>query len=401
MSKKFSNWWEAACREPYRIFFPLGVLAGTIGIGHWLFYAFHWLPKYSGFFHSSIQMMVYMNCFVAGFLMTAIPRFTGTPTAESREVLSFLLILGGMATFLSLEQWIVAEGMFIVWLVLLMAFVGKRIVARIRAGSSGQKPPLEMMWVPLGMMTGISATALLMLGQLEILPRWSLTIGKPMMDQGFLLCVVLGIGGFLIPRVMGTYAPLPSSGRLYATLFLVFIFTFILEGMQLFSWAYGLRAFVMTVVFIRARIISKLPVARSFYIRLVWISAWMTALGLWGAAFLPDYRIVWLHVTFIGGFSLMVYAIATMVIMSHAGEGERLQKPLWIFWMIGLGTVIVLIKRSFVAFFPDQYFQFLGMAAAVWLIVATSWFVFIIPSILKIPREDEFGKMHERAVREK
>src|SRR3989338_4189974 len=105
MTKALTKWWAAACREPYRIFFPLGVWMGAVGIGHWLFYALHWLPRYSGFFHSSIQIMVYMNCFVAGFLMTAIPRFTSTHSANPREVLWFIFLFAGMVIFISIEQW--------------------------------------------------------------------------------------------------------------------------------------------------------------------------------------------------------------------------------------------------------------------------------------------------------
>jgi len=80
---------KVICREPYRLFFPLGILMGTVGISHWLFYALGWMKSYSGFFHSSIQILSYMNCFIIGFLLTALPRFTGAKHATKNELFLF------------------------------------------------------------------------------------------------------------------------------------------------------------------------------------------------------------------------------------------------------------------------------------------------------------------------
>ncbi len=350
--------------------------------------------------------------------MTAIPRFTATSPAKAGEVAGFLFLLTGIVLFLSLEQWAIAEVLFVLWLICLMIFVVRRIIQRVKSSPGVNQPPFEMIWLPLGAATGIIATILLILGQLDIFPRWALTIGKPMMEQGFLLCVVFGIGSFLIPRLMGTYGSLPVKKhseefcdrpqhehlRVHASLtfnlflFILFLASFVFEGQKWYFLAYGLRALVTTVIFSRTRVIPGPPKTGDFYIRLIWISSWMITIGLWGAALWNDYRIVWLHVAFIGGFSLMTFAVASMVIMSHAGEGHRLQKPLWIFWMIGLGLAAVVFQRAAVVIFPDRYFQLLGVAAVIWMAVGLSWLIFILPYIFKIPKEDEFAKLHDQAV---
>src|SRR3989338_7969604 len=90
---------QIICREPCRLFFPLGVWMGTVGLSPWFFYAFGLSKTYSGFFHSSVQMLAYMNCFITGFLMTFIPRFTGAAHASKRELFSFLLLLCGIVLF--------------------------------------------------------------------------------------------------------------------------------------------------------------------------------------------------------------------------------------------------------------------------------------------------------------
>ena len=52
---------DAVCREPFRLFFPLGIWMGFVGLSPWLFYALGWAENYSSFFHSSTQMLVYMK----------------------------------------------------------------------------------------------------------------------------------------------------------------------------------------------------------------------------------------------------------------------------------------------------------------------------------------------------
>src|SRR3989338_7905808 len=90
---------SAIGREPYRIFFPLGICFGIVGVSHWLFFALGWIPSYSMMFRSSIQMQAYMSCFVIGFLLTSIPRFSGSPPAKPSELFFFLLFVAGIIGF--------------------------------------------------------------------------------------------------------------------------------------------------------------------------------------------------------------------------------------------------------------------------------------------------------------
>lgn len=406
----------AFCREPYRLFFPLGVLMGSVGAGHWLFYWLKWMPNYSAFFHSSLQILVYMNCFIIGFLMTAVPRFTMTRPATAGEVAGALFVLLGIAGFLSLEQWVAAEGCYILWLALLARFALVRIAQRPR--HTGGQAPLELVWVPIAVLHGVVGTLVLMLGQLKVLPLWALKVGKPMMDQGFLLCIVLGVGGFLIPRIMGTYPSVPplhnghdeedchartvpvhrpaGDIRYYLAGGLLILLSFWIEGLGWPRWGYILRAGVATAVFLRTGAL-KWPRFSDLYIRLTWVSVWMTLLGFWLAGIFVDYNIVMLHISFIGGFSLMTFAIATMVTMSHAGQAENLRKPLWVLWVVGLGLALAVMKRTMLIAYPDAYFRMLGLAAAFWIFAGLCWLAFALPLVLKIPNQDEFEKMHEEA----
>jgi len=61
--------------EPYRLLFPLGVLAGLIGAGAWPLHALGWLP-WPGALHRALMMQGFEHGFVLGFLLTAIPGLT-------------------------------------------------------------------------------------------------------------------------------------------------------------------------------------------------------------------------------------------------------------------------------------------------------------------------------------
>lgn len=175
----------------------------------------------------------------------------------------------------------------------------------------------------------------------------------------------------------------------------LFASSFIVEGMGVFSWGYGLRALAMGGVFAHVGILQGVPLKSDFYAQLAWFSALLVVVGFLGAAIVPIYSVAFLHVSFIAGFTLMIYAVATMVILAHAGKRQLLEKPLWILWVVFIGVLLVAFKRFAVIFFPDSYFKFLGMASTIWILTAAAWLFFILPKIFVIPGSDEFGKMHE------
>jgi hypothetical protein len=139
------------------------------------------------------------------------------------------------------------------------------------------------------------------------LPVWALKVGKPMMDQGFLTCLVAGIGGFLIPRLMGTYEQGQNEnpkGKLQYYLLCagIFFVSFFVEGFWNPAIGYGLRAAAVTAAFLKSNILWKLPQDKGLYVWMALLSVWMVVIGFWGASLFNDYKTLMLHFTFIGGF---------------------------------------------------------------------------------------------------
>src|SRR5262245_39168951 len=119
-----SSW----CREPFRIFFPVGVLLTWIGIGHWLFYATGLTATYSCLFHGLVQMQAFLMAFAVGFLLTALPRRTQTAPPSAAEMWAFtvlLLVVVGAATA---GRWVLAELAYGMLFVLLLQFALRRFL---------------------------------------------------------------------------------------------------------------------------------------------------------------------------------------------------------------------------------------------------------------------------------
>src|SRR5215831_9418410 len=189
--------------DPYRIFFPIGILLGVMGVSIWPLYYFGILDGYSGRAHAYVQTDGFLYSFIAGFLLTAIPRFTGTE-APSRRIQSVLaLILVACAVAFEFHFFAIANTLFVAAHTMLIIPVVRRFRRR------QQEPPETFSLVGLGLIAG-AAGALIDAGIAWnlIAPSWDL-LGKRLLTEGMVLLLVLGVGGFLGPRLLG-FAALPK-----------------------------------------------------------------------------------------------------------------------------------------------------------------------------------------------
>ena len=403
------SFFAAACREPYRVFFPLGIVMGVVGASHWLFFALGWIKTPSSYFHSSIQMQGYMACFIFGFLLTAMPRFAQTDSATPLEFTRFFALTVGILLGQSFGQLLLAHICFLLLVVNLALFARRRFKTRKTVS-----PPLDFVWIPIGILHAATGSIVFVLHELHLINPTLLSVAKPMIEQGFLLAVVLGVGGFLGPRLMGIYQLIKSPETLRMEqvpevrnklilqqffLGIVLYATFWMEGHQLQFWAYSIRALIVTVKLWQAGIIRKMPTVPDFYARLLWVSFWMVLVGSWNAALFIPYRIVALHLVFIGGYSLMTFAVATMVIFSHAGEAARLKDPLLVLWVVAIGVFATVGFRIVAVFLPNSYFNILAIASGFWLLAGISWLIVILPKVIAVPHGIDFEAQHEAAKR--
>lgn len=382
-------------REPYRVLFPLGVLLAWAGVSQWLLLLAGVGTFASGrVFHSIAQIQSFMMCFAAGFLLTMIPRRTGTPPAG--PVLLGITIVAPIATTVGagLGKFALAVSAWMVLVIALAAFAIRRLSS---ARAAGPPAPDSFVWVPLAFLTGIAGAVLTgfrMLG-----PEWIglHTLGKDMLVQGMFLGLVLGVGGMLLPLITRGDAP-PAAGasrtghlaRLaHVAMALALVASFWLESLGTAvsvqaRAGLALRAGIVLAVLLVSSRIYRLPTLPGWNRRVVWLSAWLIPLGLGLAAAYPGNKQAGLHVMFIGGFALMAFAVALHVILAHGpdpqvGQGRPWQVPTYAgLFLLALGARIAMQ-------FADQahYFDLMGLATGCFLLGTVVWGSLAVPRILR------------------
>src|SRR5262245_1948960 len=369
--------------DAYRIFFPLGIFLGVIGVSIWPLYYFGIVDSYSGRAHAFVQTDGFLYSFVAGFLLTAIPRFTGTEAPSRRIQYGLALILATCAVMFEFHFFAVANTLFVA------AHTMFIILAMSRFRRRQQEPPETFSLVGLGLIGG-AAGALIDAGVAWnlIAPSWD-PLGKRLLTEGMVLLLVLGVGGFLGPRLLGftalpRFVPIERSQDANQKIFrygiagLAVLFSIFAEyGIGLGMMAF-VRATAATAVVLSTVQPWRFPSVRTTLAWCVWVAHWLVILSLWLVAAVPRYRIDFLHVLFIGGFTLLILAVGTRVTLSHGGHSLVLERSSWPL-RIGLSTgLVAMLARVGAPFAPFSYFEHLAFAGLLWIGGMLFWGFYIL-----------------------
>jgi uncharacterized protein involved in response to NO len=373
-------------REPFRVFFPLGVVLAWIGISHWLLYAAGLSSSYSCQLHGLIQVQAFMMAFAVGFLLTALPRRTQGPPPSSIEMTAAALALITIVVAMLAGRRAVAQVAYASLFALLLQFAIRRFVGRTAA----RRPPAAFVLIPLGIVHGLLGAGLIAAAPELYAWPWALRLGPLLVEQGVFLCFTVGVGSLVLPLMGGAPPPadLDSSPRErakalgYAAVGLAFFASFLLEAAGWTRSAPLLRAAV-DALGLGIGVGAWPPGKPGLHRHLAWVSLWMMPVGLAASGLLPDYRVAALHILFIGGFGLLVFAVATHVSLSHLDlKHLALGRPPALV-ILGASFALALAARL-AADFSDSYFDHLGWAAGCWLFGSAAWLLFLAPRLLRV-----------------
>ncbi|MGZ8900435.1 MAG: NnrS family protein, partial [Limisphaerales bacterium] len=84
-------------KEPFRAFFPAGVLAGIFGVALWPLHFGGIVAFYPGQAHVRLMAYGFFGAFILGFLGTALPRMMSAPVFGVRNVALLLTVYTAMA----------------------------------------------------------------------------------------------------------------------------------------------------------------------------------------------------------------------------------------------------------------------------------------------------------------
>src|SRR5260370_11110328 len=118
------------CEEPFRVFFPIGLILGIVGVSLWPLYYSGFVNTYPATAHARLMIEGFMASFIIGFLGTAGPRITSTSHFSRRELIALLTLdlLSAGLHFGGAHR--AGDVLFVCCLPVFLAAIGKPFVGR-------------------------------------------------------------------------------------------------------------------------------------------------------------------------------------------------------------------------------------------------------------------------------
>jgi uncharacterized protein involved in response to NO len=373
---KLTDYAKSCCHEPFRIFFPVGLLIGMMGVGLWPLLYLGILATYPATAHARLMVEGLLSCFIFGFLGTAGPRVLSVQHFSGGEVMRLLGLVGAAVMAHLLAAHALGDTFFVVALLLFASSLVRRFRQR------EDSPPPNFALVGLGILNGVVGGALLAFCEWTTLAPTAYRFGSSLLNVGFILLPILGVAPFFLRRLLdlprGDDVIPANPWNLVSAIIvgLTIDASFILE---LFSSspAIGWIRCAVAVGFL----MTTLPyrgtntLATSLRMSLAAIAA-----GLALMTVLPAYRISALHVLFIGGFTVTIFSVATRVVLGHGGKVHLLRQRRWFFVLALLLLILAMVSRFLADFVPTRNEHLIG-AAISWLVAAGLWSVLVLPHV--------------------
>lgn len=381
-------------REPFRIFFPAGVLAGILGVALWPLYFGGVTSFYPGQAHGRIMAYGLFGAFILGFLGTAMPRMLSAPPLGTRNVLLLVCLHVATVVAFAAQRILWGDSLF---LALLCVFAALMIS---RARHRKDTPPPGFVLVGLAFLSVFAGTALAVLqpGTDETASRW-ITLQRLLSYQGFVLLPILGIGPFILPRFFGLPSPHdfpealapPGAWKKKAALALgtgvLIEASFFIEAAGWFRSAHAIR-FATTLVYLLLEFpFHKAPKISNAVGASLRIAFAALVGGFIFIALFPAYRVSLLHLTLIGGFAVITFTVATRVVFGHSGHLEKLKgRNRWLPIAVGL-MLFGMATRISGDFWPQIMASHYIYGALIWIAGVLIWSSFVLPKVLQVENE--------------
>jgi uncharacterized protein involved in response to NO len=233
--------------------------------------------------------------------------------------------------------------------------------------------------IPFALAAGAIGASLLIASAFGGAP-WTLATGRALVEEGVLVPLVMALAPMLTPIILdGEAAPQTAGPRLQVVLGAVFLASFAIDA----RWGGGLRGLCAAIEIVGVAGIVRRPRAAGLHRRLYQLAMLLVPLGLITAALVPPFRIPLLHLSFIGGFSLLVFAVGAHVTFMHTGHEALAERRPWPIAVVGALTVAAMLARATAErLWSAHYFGALATAASLWLIAAVIWAAYLAPMLL-------------------
>lgn len=375
-------------REPFRIFFPEGVLAGILGVALWPLYFGGLTTFYPGQLHPRIMVYGMFGGFMVGFLGTAMPRLLSAPALGARNVLLLVSLHLVMVLSFATQHVLLGDGLFLVLIGLFGVMMARR--ARHRK----DLPPPGFVLVGLAFVCAVMGAiiALFQPWNEETATRW-VALHWLLTYQGFVLLPILGIGPFLLPRFFGLASPqefgddlnLSAAWKRKAALALaaglLIVGSFLIETAGWFRVAYAVRFGVTLVYLLLEFPMHRAPKASNVLGASLRLAFGALLSGFILTALFPAFQMSLMHLTLVGGFAVILFTVATRVVFGHSGHLEKLKTGNR--WMLVAVALMLLGMATRISgdFWPKIMASHYRYGALLWIGGVLLWSFYVLPKV--------------------
>ncbi|HZD25711.1 MAG TPA: NnrS family protein [Alphaproteobacteria bacterium] len=374
-------------REGFRPFFLLAGTWALAAIALWLAMLAGRLPLPGEFdllaWHMHEMVFGYATATVAGFLLTAIPNWTGRLPLQGPSLIGLVALwLAGrlaMAGTVWLGPWATAA-LDLAFLLVLLAAVAREIVA----GRNWRN-------LPVSAVLGLLATANLLFhaGVLELANTLSLSIR---LGIGLLVLLIALIGGRVTPSFTRNWLVKRGVERLPASFGHVDRAAMVLAGLGVAGWVAAPESRVTAVLLLAASLALALRLARwqghrtlaeplllALHLGYAWVPVGFAvlAVSILHPAFPPSSA---LHALTVGAIGTMTLAVMTRAIRGHTG------RPLsadGVTTALFAAITLAVLLRLAAALVPDWYFVVVDGAGLAWIAAYVLFLVRYGPMLLR------------------
>jgi uncharacterized protein involved in response to NO len=379
-------------KEPFRLFFPEGVLAGILGVSLWPLHFGGLTSFYPGQAHARLMAYGLFGGFIFGFLGTAMPRMLSAPPLGLRNVLLLLGLHLTMVVAFATQHIALGDRLFLA----LLGLFALLMFARHRRDT----PPPGFVLVGLAFLCVSTGTLLAVFqpGQDEAGAYW-VNLQRLLCYQGFVLLPILGIGPFILPRFFGLLSPhdfpegmAPAAAwKKKAALALgaggLIVGSFFIEVEGWFRTAHAVRFTTILAYLILEFPFHRAPkfsntLGASLRVAFAALVSGFIVIALW-----PASRVGLLHLTLIGGFAVVTFTVATRVVFGHSGNLEMLHGRNW--WMLVAVALMLLGMATRISgdFWPRILVSHYSLGAVIWITGVLVWSCFVLPKVLQVENE--------------
>ena len=378
--------WRMVLEEPYRVFFPLGMVAAIWGVMMWPLFFGGGLGFYPNEAHTRMMIEGFLGAFVVGFCGTAFPRLTGSRSWYGGEFCGLLLLWLLVVASHGVGRVAAGDAAFVGLLIVLLGGLAGRWIFGHR-----DTPPPGFVLAFAGILGAIMAAGYLAACKCPTPEpyQWA----KLWLFQGFPLLPLMGIGPYLLPRFFGMSSshsfddsPTPPTGwwqrvLMAAAAGMMIAGSFALEVSGRAAAGQLLRAVVILAWFaLESPVFHHVKRSSTPGNAARWALHSLAA-GCVCAALWPVTRVGSLHLFFAAGLGLVTMAVGARVVLGHAGRRDLLDRQIvWLRWVTGLLILAAVTRMSadFLLRIRNSHLNYAGwmwaLAGVIWLGVLGKYF---------------------------